>query len=72
MTTLTFSIPNINCAHCVHTITTEVGELEGVKQVEASFETKQAKVIFDSPATLDKISEVLREINYAPVSHVTG
>ena len=31
MTTVTYSIPNISCMHCVHTIKTEVSELAGVK-----------------------------------------
>jgi copper ion binding protein len=68
MNTVTFSIPNISCNHCVHTITTEVGELEGVSEVRASFETKQATVVFDTPATQDKIVAVLKEINYPPLN----
>ena len=39
MTTKTYKIPNINCGHCVHTITTEVSDLEGVQSVDASHET---------------------------------
>jgi copper chaperone len=67
MKTVTFSIPSINCGHCVHTITTEVGDLEGVKSVQASPETKQAVISFDSPATEDQIVSLLKEINYPPV-----
>ncbi len=30
MTTVTYSIPNISCGHCVHTIQSELSELSGV------------------------------------------
>ena len=66
MKTVTYTIPNISCMHCVHTIKTEVSELEGVKSVDANAETKQTTITFDSPATEEKIVEVLTEINYPP------
>jgi copper chaperone CopZ len=50
--------------HCVHTIKTEVGELAGVKSVEADPTTKQATIMFDAPATEMVIKKLLAEINY--------
>lgn len=67
MKTVTYSIPNISCGHCVHTIKTEVSDLAGVKTVEASPETKQAVISFDTPATEEQIVSLLKEINYPPV-----
>jgi len=64
MKTLIFDIPNISCHHCVHTIQTEVGELEGVQSVTADAAAKKATVVFDAPATEEKIKELLAEINY--------
>ena len=64
MTTVTYSIPNISCGHCVHTIQTEVGELPGVKSVEASAESKKVTITFEPPATEEKIMSLLAEINY--------
>jgi copper chaperone len=64
MTTVTYSVPNISCGHCVHTIQTEVVELEGVKEVRADAETKNVVVIFDAPASEDQIKALLAEINY--------
>ena len=66
MTTATYNVPNINCMHCVHTIKTELSEVPGVKTVEAWADKKQVQVTFDTPATEEKIVEVLKEINYAP------
>jgi len=67
MTVVTYSIPNISCGHCVHTIKSEVAEIAGVKSVEADMEKKQATISFDPPATEAKIKALLASINY-PVS----
>ncbi|MEJ5223760.1 MAG: heavy-metal-associated domain-containing protein [Anaerolineales bacterium] len=64
MTTVKYSIPNISCGHCVHTIQTEVIDLEGVQDVRASAETKSVTITFDAPATEEKIKALLAEINY--------
>jgi len=64
MTTVTYSVPNISCGHCVHTITTELKELAGIEDVKASVDSKQVVVRFDAPATGDAIETLLAEINY--------
>ena len=68
MKTVTYQIPNISCNHCVHTIQSEISELEGVTSVKASNETKTAVISFDSPVTEEKIVETLKAINYPPVN----
>jgi copper chaperone CopZ len=60
----TFSIPNISCGHCVMSIKNELNELEGVRSVEGNVENKSIAVEWDSPATLEKIRNTLKEINY--------
>lgn len=64
MPTTTYSVPNISCGHCVHTIQSELIELEGVKEVRASVETKTVAVTFEPPADESKIKALLAEINY--------
>ena len=64
MTEVIYSIPNISCDHCVHTINMEVGELAGVQSVKANENTKQVTILFDPPATEDQIKRLLVEINY--------
>jgi copper chaperone len=63
-TTVSYSIPNISCNHCVHTVKMEVSDWEGVKSVEADLSTKSATIIFEPPATEDGIKTLLAEINY--------
>lgn len=64
MKTATFNIPNINCNHCVHTIETELSEIEGVTNVAANSVTKEVEVQFKDPANEDAIMLLLAEINY--------
>ncbi len=60
----TFSIPNISCGHCVMSIKNELAELDGVKTVDGSPEAKTIDIEWESPATLEKIKDTLKEINY--------
>jgi copper ion binding protein len=64
MTTVTYSVPAINCAHCTHTIEMEVGELQGVESVRADLNTKNVTITFDAPASEDTIKALLTEIEY--------
>jgi copper ion binding protein len=64
MKTLTYHVPGISCMHCIHTIKTELGDLAGVAKVDADLASKQVTVEFDTPASDDKIKQLLVEINY--------
>jgi len=60
----TFKVSNISCEHCVHTIESEVSEIQGVSEVKADEHSKQVTVRWDNPASWQRISEVLTEIDY--------
>lgn len=64
MQTITFSVPNISCNHCTHTITMELSDIQGVSEVDADAQTKLVKVTFEPPATEEQLLETLAEINY--------
>lgn len=64
MTVVAYKIPNINCQHCVHTIKSEVSELEGVSSVDADAATKVVTISFNTPASEESIKGLLKEINY--------
>ena len=64
MESRTLSIPNISCGHCVMSIKNELREMEGVTKVEGDPANKSVTLEWDAPATLDKIKETLKEINY--------
>jgi len=64
MKTIKYSVPNINCMHCVHTIQSEVSELAGVQSVKADAGMKQVEIVFDIPATEEKIKALMADIKY--------
>jgi copper chaperone len=64
MTTIKYSVPNISCGHCVHTIQNEVSEVVGVQSVKADQNARVVEITYDVPATEEKIKELLAEINY--------
>jgi copper chaperone CopZ len=64
MTTVKYSVPNISCGHCVHTIQMEVADLEGVQSVSANQESQMVEITFGEPATEDSIKALMAEINY--------
>ena len=64
METKTLSVPNISCGHCVMAIKKELREVAGVTKVEGDPAGKSITLEWGAPATLEKIKETLREINY--------
>ncbi len=64
MTTVTYSVPAINCMHCTHTIEMELGEMQGIQSVKADVNTRNVTIAFDAPASEDKIKALLAEIEY--------
>ena len=67
MKSVTYSIPNISCKHCTHTITMELSDLEGVSMVDADVQTRLVTISFDDPATEQQLKDTLAEINYPVV-----
>ena len=64
MTTVTYFVPNISCGHCVHTIQTELSDVNGVKSVKADQESRKVEIDFDAPASEEKIKALLALIEY--------
>ena len=64
MKTVKYSVPNINCMHCVNTIKTELSDINGVISVEADVAAKSVEIQLSEPATEEEIVKVLAEINY--------
>ena len=60
----TLTVPNITCGHCVMSIKNELSELEGIKKVDGDPENKSITVEWESPVTMEKIKDTLKEINY--------
>ena len=62
---VTLLAPDISCAHCVQTVQSALGELDGVSNVVANAETKHIDLDFDAEAiSLGKIEAILDEAGY--------
>jgi copper chaperone len=66
-TKVTYSIPNIHCGHCVHTIQSEVIDIPGVKSVKADQNLRNTTIEFEPPASEENIKNLLASINYPVV-----
>jgi copper chaperone len=62
--TVVYNVPKIHCDHCLHTIETELGELQGVEAVKASLGDQKVMVRFGEPANEEQIKSTLAEIDY--------
>ena len=60
----TVLISAINCGHCARTISSEIGDIEGVHSVEVDVAAKRATIRWEQPATWAKISGMLDEIGF--------
>ena len=62
---ISLQAPDISCGHCVNSIQTRLGGLEGVSNVSASAESKTVDVEFDSSKlSVDKIEAELADEGY--------
>lgn len=64
MKSVTYTVPNISCKHCTHTIAMELSEIQGVSKVYADVQTQLVKVDFEDPANEQVIKNTLAAINY--------
>ena len=61
--TLTYTVPKVHCNHCAMTIKEEVGELEGVEDVDVDVDSKRVAVRGENVAD-DVVRKVLAEVGY--------
>lgn len=64
MLTQTYTVNNISCGHCTHTIEKELKMLQGVQTVKAEQDTKRVTVTVAGPETLQAVETTLAEIGY--------
>jgi copper chaperone len=65
MSTLTYSVPDVSCAHCQAAITDEVSTVAGVESVEVDLDTKTVTVTgepLDEQAIIAAIDEAGYEV----------
>jgi copper chaperone len=64
METITLSIPNISCNHCIMTVKRESGFVDGAEFVSGDVDGKAATFKIESNAALAALKETLAEAGY--------
>lgn len=64
----TLKVQGMSCGHCVNSVETGVGELEGVSSVAVDLKKGEVAVDYDAGKTsLNEIQEAIEEKGYAVV-----
>ncbi|MDR9095498.1 mercury resistance system periplasmic binding protein MerP [Burkholderia multivorans] len=63
--TVTLSVPGMTCAACPITVKKALSKVEGVSQVEVTFEKREAVVTFDdAKASVQKLTKATEDAGY--------
>ena len=63
--TVTLSVPGMTCAACPITVKKALTKVEGVSQVDVSFDQREAVVTFDdAKTTIQKLTEATTNAGY--------
>jgi copper chaperone CopZ len=68
VTTSTYAIKGMTCAHCVHSVRAELDRLPGVTEVGVDLAAGIATVISDEPLPPEAVREAVDEAGYELVS----
>ena len=66
--TQTWTVTGMTCEHCVASVTEEVGEIAGVRNVAVDLATGKVTIASDEPIPADKVAAAVTEAGYELVS----
>jgi len=63
MATTTLKVTGMTCGHCVRSVSTAIGGLEGVRSADVQLETGRATIVYDEAKVTprDMVGAVLEE-----------
>jgi copper ion binding protein len=64
MTTATYTVVGMTCAHCVSAVSDEVGEIPGVTEVDVDLASGRLIVTSDAPVDDDAVRAAVDEAGY--------
>src|SRR3954464_8824694 len=65
MSTATYTVAGMTCAHCVSAVTEEVGSVPGITEVQVDLETGALTVTSETPVDDDAVAAAIDEAGYA-------
>jgi copper ion binding protein len=67
MTTSTYNVAGMTCAHCVASVTQELSAIQGVTSVSVDLETGAVRVESATELPIDAVTEAIDEAGYTLV-----
>jgi len=64
----TYTVQGMTCGHCVKSVTEEVGQIDGVRNVDVDLPSGKVTVTSDAPLTDDAVRAAVTEAGYELVS----
>jgi copper chaperone len=64
----TYTVKGMTCGHCVSSVTEEVGQIDGVQQVDVDLPTGKVTVTSDAPVSEDAVRAAVTEAGYELVA----
>ncbi|MFA6299041.1 MAG: cation transporter [Nocardioides sp.] len=61
----TWNVTGMTCGHCAASVAEEIGEIDGVENVEVSFEAGEAVVTSAAPLDRAAVEAAVAEAGYA-------
>lgn len=72
MTIATYSITGMTCGHCVNAVSSEIGKLSGVSDVQVDLSTGAVTVTSAAPLSQAQVGEAVGEAGYELTAAGTG
>ena len=70
MTTITYAIKGMTCGHCVNSVSSELGRLPGVRDVQVDLTAGTATVTSEQGLDLQAVRDAVDEAGYELVGTV--
>ena len=64
METTTYTVSGMTCAHCVSSVSSEVGALSGVSDVQVDLATGKVTVTSEQPLDVEAVRGAVQEAGY--------
>lgn len=59
-----YTVSGMTCGHCVSSVTEEVGEIAGVREVDVDLATGKVTVTSETPVSTDAVRAAVTEAGY--------
>lgn len=64
MSTATYTVTGMTCAHCVASVTEELHELDGVSEVAVDLTSGEVTVVSEAPLPDEAVKSAVEEAGY--------